>query len=86
LPDGALEFRRPNGWLLPEVPPPAAVPPDPVGALKARHAAQGLRLRARTGLAQWLGEPLDVVWAIDVLHPLATRNVRTLPSPDGRGP
>ncbi len=76
LPDGALEFRRPNGWLLPEVPPPAAVPTDPVGALKARHAADGLRLHARTGLAGWLGERLDVGWAIDVLHPLATRTVR----------
>jgi hypothetical protein len=26
-----------------------------------------------------------VGWAIDVLHPLATRNVRSLPSSDGRG-
>jgi 5-methylcytosine-specific restriction endonuclease McrA len=28
---------------------------------------------ARTGLAGWLGERLDVGWAIDVLHPLAAR-------------
>jgi 5-methylcytosine-specific restriction endonuclease McrA len=75
LPDGALEFRRPNGWLLPEVPPPAAVPADPVGALQARHAAEGLHLHARTGLAQWLGEPLDVGWAIGVLHPRARRHI-----------
>jgi hypothetical protein len=33
-----------------------------------------------------LSERLDVGWAIDVLHPLATRNVRSIPSPDGRGP
>jgi 5-methylcytosine-specific restriction endonuclease McrA len=38
-PDGALRFRRPNGQLLPEVPPPAAVPEDPVGALRAQHDA-----------------------------------------------
>jgi 5-methylcytosine-specific restriction endonuclease McrA len=75
-PDGALEFRRPNGWLLPEVPRPAAVPADPVGALEARHAAEGLRLDARTGCPKWLGERLDVGWAIGVLHPLATRGVR----------
>ena len=75
LPDGALEFRRPNGWLLPEVPPPAAVPADPVGALEARHAAQGLRLHARTACPGWLGERLDVVWAIDVLHPRARRHI-----------
>jgi hypothetical protein len=76
LPDGGLQFRRPDGRPLPEVPPPAAVPDDPVAALRARHAAEGLRLHARTGLSQWLGEPLDVGWAIDVLHPLATRAVR----------
>ena len=72
-PDGALQFRRPNGWLLPEVPPPAAVPADPVGVLRAQHDAQGLRLHARTACPQWLGERLDVGWAIGVLHPLATR-------------
>jgi len=74
-PDGALQFRRPDGRPLPEVPPPLAVPADPVAALRARHTADGLRLHARTSLAQWLGERLDVGWAIDVLHPLATRNV-----------
>jgi hypothetical protein len=83
--DGALQFRRPDGRLLPEVSAPAAVPADPVGALRARHAAQGLRLHPRTGCPGWLGERLDVGWAINVLHPLATRNVRPLPTPDGRG-
>ena len=72
-PDGALQFRRPDGRPLPDVPAPAAVPADPVAALRAQHAAEGLRLHARTGLAGWLGERLDVGWAIGVLHPLATR-------------
>jgi len=72
-PDGALQFRRPDGRLLPEVPAPPPLPTDPVEALRAEHAAQGLRLHARTGLAGWLGERLDVGWAIDVLHPLAAR-------------
>ena len=71
-PDGALRFRRPDGRPLPEVPPPAAVPADPVRALRARHEAQGLRLHARTACPGWLGERLDLGWAIGVLHPLAT--------------
>ena len=71
LPDGTLQFRRPNGHPLPEVPLPAAVPEDPVKMLRARHDAQGLRLDARTSCAGWLGEHLNVTWAIDVLHPLA---------------
>jgi 5-methylcytosine-specific restriction endonuclease McrA len=72
-PDGGLRFRRPDGRLLSDVPPPAAVPADPVQALRAQHDAQGLRLHARTACPSWLGERLDVGWAIDVLHPLATR-------------
>jgi len=70
-PDGALQFRRPDGRLLPEVPPPAAVPADPIKALHESHDSQGLRVHARTGCATWLGERLNVIWAIDVLHPLA---------------
>ena len=44
---------------------------DPVQALRARHDAQGLRLHARTAIPGWLGERLNVGWAIDVMHPLA---------------
>jgi hypothetical protein len=73
LPDGALQFRRPDGRTLPEVPLPAPLPADPVEALQSQNAAEGLRLHARTGLAGWLGERLDVGWALDVLYPLATR-------------
>jgi HNH endonuclease len=79
-PDGALRFRRPDGRELPEVPAPPAVPEDPVGALKAHHAEQGLPIHPRTGLPRWLGEPLDLTWAIDVLHPLASR---AAPGPEG---
>src|SRR5437762_1097615 len=70
-PDGELHFRRPDGRVLPEVPLPHEVPADPVAVLRARHEAQGLRLNAHTSTPGWLGERLDVGWAIDVLHPLA---------------
>jgi 5-methylcytosine-specific restriction endonuclease McrA len=80
-PDGTLCFTRPNGRPLPEVPPSAAVVEDPVKVLRAHHEAQGLRLTARTACAGWLGERLDLVWAIDVLHPRAARP-RPCPSPE----
>ena len=70
-PDGELQFRRPDGRLLPDVPPPPAVPDDPVRALRALNKAAGPHLHARTACPGWLGEPLDVGWAIDVLHPRA---------------
>jgi 5-methylcytosine-specific restriction endonuclease McrA len=72
-PDGQLRFLRPDGRLLPEVPPPSEVSADPVKSLRSQHDAQGLRLHARTACPGWLGEPLNLGWAIDVLHPLATR-------------
>src|SRR5438046_10445294 len=71
-PDGELRFRRPDGRPLPEVPRPPETPDDSVTLLRARHEAQGLRLNAHTATPGWLGEPLDVGWAIDVLHPLAS--------------
>jgi len=70
-PDGSLRFRRPDGRPLPDVPAPVRVAADPVGTLRARHEMQGVSIHARTACTGWLGERLDVGWAIDVLHPLA---------------
>jgi hypothetical protein len=70
-PDGELQFRRPNGWVLPAVPPAPEVSGDPVEVIRARNEAAGLALHARTAMPGWLGERLDVGYAIDVLHPLA---------------
>ena len=70
-PDGTLSFRRPDGEILPAVPAPVTVAANPVEVLRARHDAHGLHVHARTALPGWLGEGLDVGWAIDVLHPQA---------------
>jgi 5-methylcytosine-specific restriction endonuclease McrA len=72
-PAGALQFRRPDGRLLADVPLPVPLPGDPVQRLRAAHLASGLCLHARTARPGWLGERLDVGWAIDVLHPRAAR-------------
>jgi hypothetical protein len=69
--DGELRFRRPDGRPLPDAPLPPALPDDPVRVLRARNEAAGLHLHAQTTCPGWLGEPLDVGWAIDVLHPRA---------------
>jgi hypothetical protein len=83
-PDGTLRFRRPDGRVLADSPPPPAVPGDPVEALRDGHAAQGLRIHPRTACPGWLGERLDVGWAIDVLHPLAVGPVPSLASSAGQ--
>jgi hypothetical protein len=47
------------------------MPRDPVHVLQDQHEAAGLRLDAHTTTPGWLGAPLDVGYAIDILHPLA---------------
>jgi hypothetical protein len=72
-PDGALAFRHPDGRVIPHVPPPAGVPDDPAEAIRLLNEGHGLALHPRTAMPGWLGERLDVHYAIDVLHPLANR-------------
>src|SRR5207247_1165071 len=62
-----------DGRPLPEVPAAPKLAYGPVHGLRARHEAQGLRIHARAAMPGWMGERLDVGWAIDVLHPLAVR-------------
>jgi hypothetical protein len=75
-PDGELCFRRSDGRILADVPAPPEVRGDAVKALRVRHDANGLVLHARTVTPSWLGERLDLGYAIDVLHPLATGEAR----------
>jgi hypothetical protein len=77
--DGTLHFHTPQGWPIPEVPAPLAVPPKPVQALVATNRAHGLAIDSRTALPHWSGERLDLGWAIDVLHPACNPGV---PSPE----
>jgi hypothetical protein len=70
-PDGELQFRRPNGVVIPAVPRSPELPTDPAAAIRAQNQANGLTLDAHTTMPGWLGERLDVGYAIDVLHPRA---------------
>jgi hypothetical protein len=57
--------------VFPEVPTPPELSGDSAAVLRAQHASRGLALDARTAMPSWLGEHLDVGYAIDVLHPRA---------------
>ena len=71
LPDGDLRFRHPGGWVLHDVPPPLLRVGDPVERLQIQNDAAGVTPGAWSAMPGWLGERLDVGWAIGVLHPLA---------------
>jgi hypothetical protein len=75
LQDGALEFRRPDGLIVLDVPPTPGVPDDPVDALFAANLQHGVQIDAERSRPGWLGERLDVGWAIDVLHPRANPGI-----------
>ena len=62
----------PDGDLVPEVPRSPGVPANPVAVLRASNQAAGLVLHAGTSMPRWQGERLNVGYAIDVLHPLAS--------------
>jgi len=70
-PDGELRFRRPDGTPVLEVPPAPDVHSDPMTHLRVRNDAAGVVLDAQTTKPGWLGERLNVGYAIDVLHPRA---------------
>ena len=71
LSDGTLEFRRPDGRVVPDVPGQPPITGDPVLSLREANAANGVGIDARTSIPNWDGHGLNVGWAIDVLHPLA---------------
>ena len=71
LSDSELQFRRPDGQLFPDVPPPTPVPADLAERLRAQNEAKGPHIHSRMAIPEWYGERLDVGWAIDVLRPLA---------------
>jgi hypothetical protein len=46
--DGAFSFYRPNGWLIPDVPAPTALPRDPMGVLQEANVARGVQVAPHT--------------------------------------
>ena len=68
LADGELQFRRPDGRVLPNAP---ALPVvhDSENTLRAANAH--VPLNAHTLTPAWYGDRLDVGYAIDVMHPRA---------------
>src|SRR4029453_14195389 len=49
-PDGALQFKRPDGRVIPEVPPAPNLPTNPVAAIRTQNEGNGLSLDARTAM------------------------------------
>jgi len=71
LANGELEFRRPDGRVLPEVPRLPAVTADAADVLCEENVSAGAELDAYTLRPHWDGTRLNLGYAIDVMHPRA---------------
>ncbi len=70
-PGGEALFYRPDGRPLPAAPAMPAIPVtagEPIPALVARLARQGVAVHAKETLPTWDGGPVDYAWAIDALR------------------
>lgn len=63
-----VRFHRPDGRLLPAVPPPPFLPDDPVGALEREH--EELAIDASSPATRWAGDRMDVDLVLDALAPI----------------
>ncbi len=65
---GRARFRRPDGRRLPAVPRAPGLGEDPVADLEHEHRSRGVTPGPHTTTPLWLGEPLDLGLAIDLLR------------------
>jgi len=70
--DGEARFFWPDGRLLPVVPPPPAWAGTALASTDPHVETAGLNIDPHTATPDWLGERLDLDWAITVLHPATT--------------
>ena len=63
--DGELRFFRPQGWEIPEVPPPPPLFEDPLAELTALLETEAITIDPKAGLPLWQGEHLDLGLAIE---------------------
>jgi hypothetical protein len=66
--DGEFRFFRPDGRPLLATPPTPRLPADPTATLKAAHRAQALEIDASTAMSGWMGERLDLDYAVLTLR------------------
>ena len=87
--DGEARFFWPDGRPVPDAPPAPTWAGTALASTDAHLETAGLRIDPHTATPDWLGERLDLNWAITVLHPATADPLRrdvpagTRSSPDG---
>jgi hypothetical protein len=66
--EGAFRFQRPDGRPMSDAPPAPALPEDAMASLTASHRELGLEIDASTAMSGWMGERLDLGYAVLTLR------------------
>ena len=74
--DGEARFFWPDGRPVPAVPPAPTWAGTALASTDAHLETAGLRIDPHTATPDWLGERLDLDWAITVLHPATADQLR----------
>jgi len=74
FPDGRARFYRPDGRLIPEVPPQPKAPKNPTEALREKNVEHGIFITGQEGAPKWGYAPIDWDWAVDA--PLQNLDLR----------
>lgn len=67
--DGEIRFTHPGGWPLVDAPPAPVWTGAALATTETHLQAENIEIGPHTATPDWHGEPLDVHWAIAVLHP-----------------
>ncbi len=74
--DGEARFFWPDSRPLPDVPPAPTWSGTALASTDAHLEMAGLKIDPHTATPDWHGEPLDLDWAITVLHPATADPLR----------
>ena len=85
---GQFQFLRPDGELLPAVPPAPRWKGagEPLAPTVARLAAAGISIGPHTATPEWYGEPLNLTAALDVLWEPPGREAPVVAGQDAGAP
>lgn len=67
--EGEARFTHPGGWRLLDAPPAPTVSGLPLAPSHERLDEAGIEIGPDTATPDWHGEPLDLPWALSVIHP-----------------
>jgi hypothetical protein len=68
LPDGRVQFYRPDGVAMQAVPTPHPLSDDPTADLRAENEGSGIEIDSKTIVPDWWGHPLNIDEVMSIIY------------------